>query len=147
MRSVLHCAHREYACGAAAEISTLEASMHVSLGTVLIYARDMQRTADFYMRFFGFESTGHVVEGLITLRPRAGGAAIVIHQAARSMKIGHAGLKLVFDVEDIEAFKAQAAAKGLVFGATHQATGYTFANAKDPDKNSVAISSRAFRRS
>lgn len=121
--------------------------MHVSLGTVLIYARDMQRTADFYMRFFGFESTGHVVEGLITLRPRAGGAAIVIHQAARSMKIGHAGLKLVFDVEDIEAFKAQAADKGLVFGATHQANGYTFANAKDPDKNSVAISSRAFRRS
>ena len=30
-------------------------------------------------------------------------------------------------------------------GAIHQANGYQFANAKDPDKNSVSISSRAFR--
>jgi hypothetical protein len=34
---------------------------------------------------------------------------------------------------------------GLKFGATHRADGYSFANAKDPDRNSVSISSRAFR--
>jgi hypothetical protein len=38
-----------------------------------------------------------------------------------------------------------AANKGLKFGAIHQANGYQFANAKDPDHNSVSISSRAFR--
>ncbi|HEY0929048.1 MAG TPA: VOC family protein [Gemmatimonas sp.] len=64
--------------------------MPTPLGTVLIYARDMKRMADFYMRYFGFEGSGEVVEGLITLQPRGGGAAIVIHQAAKSMKAGHA---------------------------------------------------------
>jgi predicted enzyme related to lactoylglutathione lyase len=65
--------------------------MSPPLGTVLIYARDMRRTADFYRRHFGFESSGEVIEGLIT------------------------------------------------------ANGYAFANAKDPDGNNIAISSRAFR--
>lgn len=77
----------------------------------------------------------------------SGGAWIVIHRAAKSVKPGQVGVKLVFDVADIEAFKARSAALGLEFGSTHQADGYTFANAKDPDKNSVAISSRACRRS
>jgi len=49
-----------------------------TLSMVLIYARDVRKTADFYMRFFGFQ---------------------------------------------------------------------LFANAKDPDKNNISISSRPFRRS
>lgn len=116
------------------------------LGSILIYARDMQRTAAFYTRFFGFESSGAVVEGLITLTSPSGGARIVIHQAAKSIKLGRVGVKLVFDVQDVEEFKARSAALGLMFGPTHMANGYSFANAKDPDKNSIAISSRAFRK-
>jgi hypothetical protein len=46
----------------------------------------------------------------------------------------------------VDAFKQQSEPRGLKFGATHRADGYVFANAKDPDKNSVSISSRAFRR-
>lgn len=114
------------------------------LNTVLIYARDMQRSARFYQTHFGFEGSGEVSEGLIALTA-AGGASIVIHQAAKSVKLGQIGVKLVFDVQDIETFKKKSEALGLKFGATHQANGYSFANAKDPDKNSVAISSRAFR--
>jgi len=72
------------------------------LGTVIIYARDMKKTAAFYSKHFGFETTGEVVEGLIELRASNGGAV-------------------------------------------HQANGYSFANAKDPDKNSISISSRSFR--
>ncbi len=116
------------------------------LNIIMIYARDMQRTAAFYMKFFGFESTGVVTEGLIELKATNGGANIFIHQAAKSVKLGHAGLKLVFAVEDIEGFKRECAKGGLEFGTTHQANGYAFANAKDPDKNSVCISSRPFRK-
>jgi predicted enzyme related to lactoylglutathione lyase len=115
------------------------------LGTIILYARDMQRSADFYAKHFGFESTGTVVEGLIELAAPQGGARILIHQAAKTVKLGQVGVKLSFDVRDVEAFKAAAARRGLVFGATHQANGYAFANAKDPDKNSISISSRAFR--
>lgn len=118
--------------------------MNSFLNTVLIYARDMHRSARFYQTFFGFEGSGEIVEGLITLTS-PGGASIAIHQAAKSVKLGQVGVKLVFDVKDVEAFKAKSEKLGLKFGATHQANGYAFANAKDPDKNSVAISSRAFR--
>ncbi len=120
--------------------------MSPALGSILIYARDMKRTADFYTRFFGYESSGEVVEGLITLTPPDGGAWIVIHQAAKSIKLGHVGIKIVFDVEDVDAFKVKSAVLGLEFGSTHAANGYSYANTKDPDKNSVAISSRAFRK-
>lgn len=119
--------------------------MQAPLGTILIYARDMKKTAAFYRDQFGFATTGEVVEGLIELRPPDGGAAILIHQAAKSSKLGQAGVKLTFHVRDVDAFVRTAAARGLEFGPIHQANGYRFANAKDPDRNSVSISSRAFR--
>ena len=119
--------------------------MNSPLGTVIIYARDMKKTAAFYSEHFGFVTTGEVIEGLIELHPTHGGAGILIHQVAKSAKLGQVGVKLSFHVQDVEAFAIAAAASGLKFGAVHEANGYQFANAKDPDKNSVAISSRAFR--
>jgi predicted enzyme related to lactoylglutathione lyase len=119
--------------------------MKSPLGTVVIYARDMQKTAAFYSQHFGLQTTGQVVEGLIELRATDGGAAILIHQAAKSVKLGQVGVKLSFHVEDVASFAEAAAKRGLKFGAIHEANGYQYANAKDPDKNSVSISSRAFR--
>lgn len=121
--------------------------MPASLDTIIIYARNPSATAAFYCSYFEFQSTGVMEQGLITLSPKTSGASLLIHQAAKSIKLGHAGLKLVFSVEDVEAYKAQCAALGLEFGSTHQAQGYCFANAKDPDGNSVSISSRAYRAS
>ena len=40
--------------------------MTAPLGTILIYARDMSRTAEFYRKYFGFQTSGQVVEGLTT---------------------------------------------------------------------------------
>lgn len=115
------------------------------LGTIMIYARDMQKTAQFYSMFFGFSTSFEVVEGLIELTPTIGGSMILIHQAAKSIKLGHVGLKMTFHVADVPSFVVQAARSGLTFGPIHQANGYQFANAKDPDGNSIGISSRAFR--
>ena len=119
--------------------------MNPPLGTIILYARDMQKTAAFYRDHFGFDTSGEVREGLIELRATGGGAGILIHQAAKSVKLGQVGVKLSFHVQDIERFMAAAASKGLMFGAVHAANGYQFANTKDPDGNSVSISSRAFR--
>ncbi len=119
--------------------------MNSPLGSIVIYARDMQKTAEFYSQHFGLQTTGEVVEGLIELRAVQGGASILIHQAAKSVKLGQVGVKLSFHVQDVAAFAAAAAERGLKFGAIHEANGYQYANAKDPDKNSVSISSRAFR--
>ena len=119
--------------------------MHTPLGTILIYARDMKKTAAFYSNHFGFNTTGEVVEGLIELHAPDGGAGMLIHQAAKSVKLGQVGVKLSFHVRDVEGFIRAAAQKGFKFGAVHEANGYQYANAKDPDKNSVSVSSRAFR--
>ena len=119
--------------------------MHPPLGSLFLYARDMARTAAFYSQHFGLQTTGQVVEGLIELQPVAGGAGILIHQAAKSSKLGQVGIKLSFHVEDVAAFVARSAAHGLGFGPIHQANGYQFANTKDPDGNAISISSRAFR--
>ena len=122
-------------------------AMDAILGTIIIYARDVHKSAVFYSEQFGFKTTGEVVEGLIELEAPAGGASILIHQAAKGVKLGQVGVKLSFHVRDVESFAAASAERGLEFGAAHQANGYVFANAKDPDNNSISISSRAYRTS
>lgn len=120
--------------------------MDSPLGTIVLYARDMRKTAAFYSRHFGFQTSGEVSEGLIDLQAPNGGAGILIHQAAKSVKLGQVGVKLSLHVQDVAAFVAQAAERGLRFGPVHQANGYVFANAKDPDKNSLSVSSRGSRK-
>ncbi len=115
------------------------------LNLIVIYAKDIQRTAGFYQTHFGFTSQGSVDTGLIELVAPEGGASILVLQAGKQVKLGQAAVKLTFSVGDVEAFKGTSAALGLEFGSTHQADGYAFANAKDPDGNSVSISTRVYR--
>lgn len=119
--------------------------MHAPLNRILLYVRDVERASAFYQRYFGFTAMCDVDDRIVELTPPHGGAILMIHPAAKGVKAGQATVKLVFDVEDVEAFKAHCATEGLAFGATHRADGYSFANAKDPDGNSVSISSRGFR--
>ncbi|CAG9266305.1 VOC family protein [Paraburkholderia caribensis] len=119
--------------------------MQASLKRILLYVKDVESTCAFYQRYFGYTATHDNDDRIVELTPPHGGAILMIHQAAKGVKAGQATVKLVFDVEDVDAFKARCADEGLVFGATHRADGYSFANAKDPDGNSVSISSRGFR--
>ena len=119
--------------------------MQAVLATIIIYARDIPKTVAFYSQHFGFETTGEITEGLAELKSRQDGINILVHQAAKSIKLGQVCVKLSFDVQDIVAFVEAAQTQGLVFGPIHQANGYKFANTKDPDNNSISISSRAFR--
>ena len=112
----------------------------------MIYAKDMKKTADFYAKYFDLEVTGEISEGLIQLNSSSGGTTILVHQAAKAVKLGQSAVKLIFSVKNVEDFKIKSAELGLVFGSTHQANGYQFSNAKDPDKNTVSISSRAYRK-
>jgi hypothetical protein len=105
----------------------------------------MQRLVTFYETYFSFNAVGDVSEGLVEMVAPAGGAGILIHRAAKGVKLGQVGVKLTFSVQDVEGFKAEASALGLEFGSIHQANGYSFANAKDPDGNSISISSRIYR--
>jgi catechol 2,3-dioxygenase-like lactoylglutathione lyase family enzyme len=110
----------------------------------MLYVKDVQATCDFYESHFGFMAERTADDRVVELMPPNGGVIIMVHAAAKGVKTGQVTVKLVFDIEDVNGFREKSLAKDLVFGAIHQAKGYTFANAKDPDGNSISISSRAF---
>ncbi|MGO7289826.1 VOC family protein [Rhizobium brockwellii] len=116
------------------------------LNRLVIYAGNVEETARFYEKHFGFKATSLPGDRIIELVAQDGGANIMLHQAAKGQRVGQSTVKLVFDVEDVVAFCRRCAENGLEFGAIHKADGYLFANAKDPCQNSISVSSRAFRK-
>jgi predicted enzyme related to lactoylglutathione lyase len=116
------------------------------LNRIILYAKDVDETVRFYERHFGFVAHREPGDNIVELTGSHGGSIIMIHPAGKGQKQGQVLVKLVFDVEDVEAFCAECAKEGLIFGPLHQADGYVFANAKDPCANSISVSSRAFRK-
>ena len=115
------------------------------LGRLILYTRKLDEMIAFYSRFFGYEAQHAPGDRIVELRAPEGGVALLLHPAAKGQRAGQSLVKLVFDVKDVAAFRAEAAKAGLVFGPIHQAEGYVFSNAKDPSGNPVQVSSRAWR--
>lgn len=120
-------------------------AMTIAVTTLLIHAKDMQRSVRFYADHFGYATSYAVADGLMELTPHDGEAEILIHQAAKSLKLRSAALKLSFSVPDVDRFVATAAAAGLDFGIIRPARAYAFASTQDPDGNSISVSSRQHR--
>jgi len=116
----------------------------MQLSRLTLYTRRQDEMVDFYARFFGYTAWQEPSDRIIELRPSGAGVILQLHPLAKSQKEGQVIVKLTFDIEDVEAFCAEAAQNGLTFGKPFKANGYMFANAKDPAKNSVSVSSRAF---
>jgi predicted enzyme related to lactoylglutathione lyase len=119
--------------------------MAASLGRLVLYTSRIDQMAEFYAKHFGFSILRTDTDRVVELRAQNSGMALLLHPVAASQKEGQVLVKLVFDVEDVFAFCEAAKANGLEFGKIHRAGGYEFANAKDPAKNSIQVSSRAFR--
>ncbi|MEJ8472989.1 VOC family protein [Roseibium algae] len=115
------------------------------LNRITLYTRDINESARFYETHFGFEVFREDGDRIVELVHPDGGARLMLHPAAKSLKRGQVLVKLGFDVEDVAGFCAARAEEGLVFGPLHKADGYVFANAKDPDQNTISVTSRAFR--
>lgn len=118
--------------------------MSAQLGRVIIYTKRPDALAAFYCKFFGFDVLRLEGDRIVELVSPGSGGNIMLHPMSPGRKEGQTLVKLVFDVRDVEAFCRDAEREGLKFGAIHQADGYCFANAKDPAKNSISVSSRAF---
>jgi predicted enzyme related to lactoylglutathione lyase len=118
-----------------------------SLSRVILYVKDIPRVAAFYEAFFGMKRIAPAETGWLELESPTGGCLIALHQASKAQKSG-AAVKLVFGVQDVQAFKDASAARGLKFGPVHvvgKGFGHEFANAKDPAGNSISISSRGLK--
>lgn len=118
--------------------------MPPSIHRIIIYTRKMQKMVEFYAEFFGYEAITRDGDRIVELRPRAGGLTLLLHPAGKGQKEGQSLVKLVFDVEDVEAYRDELNRRGLEVGPIHEADGYQFANAKDPSKNAISISNRMF---
>ena len=116
-----------------------------TLNRIILYAKDVDETVRFYETHFGFVAQREAGDSAVELAPSNGGAILMILPAGKGLKVGQSKVKLVFDVEDVESFCAECAEEGLIFGSPHVASGYAYANAKDPCGNSIQVSSRAFR--
>ncbi|MCK8464024.1 VOC family protein [Aliiroseovarius sp. S1339] len=118
--------------------------MSAQLGRIIIYTKRTEELVAFYCQHFGFEVRRLDGDRIVELVPKGAGASILLHPMSEGRKEGQTLVKLVFDVEDVEGFCRVSKERGLPFGSIHRADGYCFANTKDPAKNSVSISSRAF---
>jgi len=115
------------------------------LTRILLYVRDVEKTANFYVRFFGFSTLADPDDRIVELSNKQCGFTLMLHRASKGARVGQSTVKLVFDIEDVPTFCANCAEDGLDFGPMHKADGYVFANARDPAGNPISVSSRAFR--
>ncbi|EEE39133.1 glyoxalase family protein [Rhodobacteraceae bacterium KLH11] len=111
---------------------------------IILYTKRIDEMVRFYETHFGYVARRAAGDRIVELVPPEDGLRLLLHPAAKSAREGQAAIKLVFDVADVRAFCERARENGLNFGTIHQASGYEFANAKDPSKNSISVSSRAF---
>lgn len=117
------------------------------INRIVLYVKDVEKVIAFYEKHFSFRALREPGDRIVELVSRDGGANLLIHPAAKGQKAGQSLVKLVFDVDDVEAFCASARKAGLLFGALHKGEGYLFANAKDPAGNPISVSGRATRKS
>jgi predicted enzyme related to lactoylglutathione lyase len=119
-------------------------SLQPPISRLMLHVRDPQKIAAFYITHFGFSARPQVHPDLIQIDTADGKFSLLLHQASKGHRLGQSCIKIVFDVDDIEAFKSNALNQGLKFGKTFKGDGYEFANARDPAKNPIQISRRAF---
>lgn len=118
--------------------------MSTPLGRIIIYTKKLEEVAEFYCKYFCFEAQRLEDDRIVELVGKESGCNILLHPMSAGRKDGQTLVKLVFDVQDVEAFCRESEKRGLKFGSIHFADGYCFANAKDPAKNSISVSSRAY---
>jgi predicted enzyme related to lactoylglutathione lyase len=113
---------------------------------VILYVKDVLRIAAFYERHFAMHRLPGGTDKWIELAHSPEECTIALHKASVAQKSG-AAIKLVFGIDDIQAFKEARERDGLKFGAIHRVDGVEFSNAKDPAGNSIQISNRGLAKS
>ena len=121
-------------------------SMPTAITQIILYTKRIEAMIDFYERYFGYAVKHDDNDRLIELVHPKHSVRLLLHPSGKGTREGQACVKLVFDVEDVQAFCKQARKNGLEFGPIYKANGYEFANAKDPSQNSISVSSRTFRK-
>ncbi len=110
---------------------------------IVLYVKNVEKTAEFYQRVFELKPVAPPEKGWIELG--AGGCNIALHQASKTADFRPAAAKIVFGVKHVAKTKALLERRGLRLGAIHRTPHSTFCNGKDPEGNLLCIGDRGLR--
>ena len=91
-----------------------ETKMPLALNRLILYASDVGGTVAFYEKHFGFQVLRLPADRIVELVALSGDTNIMVHAAAKGVRIGQVTVKLVSDVEDVSGFCERSAGNGLV---------------------------------
>jgi catechol 2,3-dioxygenase-like lactoylglutathione lyase family enzyme len=111
------------------------------ISRIILFVPDVALVAAFYERHFDLKRLEGGDADWVELS--AGGCNLGLHRAhGVGGDKAHSPAKVVFEVEDVHAAKAEFSKEGLEFGKVWEGAGYAFADAVDPAGNPIQISSR-----
>lgn len=111
----------------------------------MIYSKDVGRALEFYRDQLGLEVLEEVRGGprivYARLKFPAGNSTIALHQAEAGGTLHTGGVRLYFEVEDLEGVCRGLEAKGVVFskGPAVMPWGWKHAYVDDPDGHEVSL--------
>jgi catechol 2,3-dioxygenase-like lactoylglutathione lyase family enzyme len=109
----------------------------------MIYTADLARARAFYERALGFKLLDEYPGAYARLKSPAGRTTIALHllERGQQMDTRAEGLRLYLEVEELEAFCATLAARGITIdeGPALQPWGWKHAYLRDPDGHQLSL--------
>ncbi|HZU22045.1 MAG TPA: VOC family protein, partial [Terriglobales bacterium] len=111
----------------------------------MIYCRDVERSLAFYAKMFGFKVVDQFrYEGKVVyarLVAPAGQGTIALHQAAPGAAVSSEGVRLYFEIRDLEAMCEKLKRAGVYFTQMPQLMpwGWRHAYLDDPDSHEISL--------
>ncbi len=117
------------------------APRRLSLNHVMVYVRDVPRALEFYEAKLGFRRIESYGDGYARLESPGGGTTMALHRAEPERDRGSDGIRLYFEVDDLEAFCERLAARGVAFlePPKQMPWGWRHAYLEDPDGHEISI--------
>jgi catechol 2,3-dioxygenase-like lactoylglutathione lyase family enzyme len=111
----------------------------VQLNHVMIYSKDVPRAVRFYTGL-GMAVVG-TAPGYARLRCPGTDSTIALHKAEDGIEVGAEGIRLYFEVEDLDATCERLAAEGVVFKQMPKDMpwGWRHAYCDDPDGHELSL--------
>ena len=117
--------------------------MKVSLNSIILFVRDVERLKHFYTEFFGLHLTEEIKSEWVVLK--AGAGELALHRIATDFSPDnenliqyHSNTKIVFDVdEDLHLLHSKLAAHAIVIKPIQTWDGYPYwlCDGEDPEGN------------
>jgi catechol 2,3-dioxygenase-like lactoylglutathione lyase family enzyme len=117
----------------------------LSFNHAMVYVKDVQRALDFYRQLLGFKQVDEFrYEGkpvYARLRAPGGDGTIALHQAGPGASVASDGVRLYFEVRDLDGFCRKLQADGFYITQLPQVMpwGWRHAYLNDPDGHEISL--------